>query len=611
MPATQDKVAAAVVAACDEHDNQCATHLADFAKFEKYWRGIPDTRKRKRKGKKTEGLSNTFEPEFFRDTESVVSVVMAYLFSDAPCLEITPYDLDPVNILKAFNTQALIEKQLDDMDIEVVMEPIVREIVRDGTGVGLNTWESQSVWLPSANAGPDGGPGAQEVQIGEGPTLVQSPIVGFHFYPWARDFEHSPFGAMQERVTKREVNALAKSAAAFLKKLNLGTGPDGKIDEDPTKDLGTLPKESGDTSRTMNTIRSYQGYGEIGKDDQRVEIIDWYGEHPIKTDSPLLWRIVVANRVKTVVEIPYPCRHGKNPLIVAPMIQQARSVYGLGIGHGIWQNQKEINDFIDLGNDMLTMQMYNQWLKKGGSGEEMLEMDMTPLKVHEVDDVEDFKPLRPPIEAINILQMWLGRKLDNMRYTSAATHTVQGMPTDTTATEFKGIQGEAGRRLLHVAKQIAKRFLVPLIERMMSENVQFLSGKVRLKVLDRYVMVGKEDLLERANVKVRTPTDLDFRPALLRRATSALETILQVSQAPTGRYNVDGLVAYIVKTLGIDPRMVIPDLGKPGANGTAEDLLRTLAQREQASALEPEVAPAAPESEAPPAALASAMEAVA
>jgi hypothetical protein len=198
--------------------------------------------------------------------------------------------------------------------------------------------------------------------------------------------------------------------------------------------------------------------------------------------------------------------------------------------------------------------------------------------------------------------------LEARRFASGATFAAQGIPTDTTATEFKGAERVTDRRILQIAKRNTRMGLRPFLRRMIQLNKQFDAKPRMVNVLGKPMLVSGKDLVENVTIKLRMATDVNFRNNLARRTTAALETIMKVSEfkskIPNSPYNLDPIVAMQVKLLGIDPALVVPEARKATAmlglnqlgSLNQDDLLRSAAIAEiekMAEAPAPEPAAAA------------------
>jgi len=122
----------------------------------------------------------------------------------------------------------------------------------------------------------------------------------------------------------------------------------------------------------------------------------------------------------------------------------------------------------------------------------------------------------------------------------------------------------------------------------MQLNTQFYKGSMLVRMFGKTRSVDGKELLPAAKIKMRTATDVDFRDRMSRRSVSVLEMMIKVMQATEKKYNLDPVIAYAVKLMGIDPRVVIPELQKAasmlpdmGPPGMSQDeILRTIGQQE-------------------------------
>lgn len=574
-----DAIAKEISRRADLHEKVARGHLQQFQDFEKLWLSIPEVKKGRPGKKRSDRFANTFIPETFRDVESTTTVLMSLMFDDLPWFELLPFDLTAEQIVGVFKTQAFMEQQHEDMDFEVKIENVVRTTARDGTGIIETPFVFDSHFIPQED-------GAKEVFDYTGPDVLEQPMVGWSFYPFAVNLKTCPWAFKTEKVHSSVLEKLIQGVKRMQDELNL----EGRVEDvPPPEEIGQPP--ASETQNIKENLRTMGGWQDQIDDDGMVEITDYWGEHPVKKDSPLVWRIVVVNKVKTVVEIPNPYDHGEIPFLRLIHIPRQRSFYGQGICHSTWRKQKEINDFRNLARDLMMFQLYNMWERDGGTGEESDEFNLFPLKIIDVREHGKHTPLRPPIEAIAAMFQMENADKDDMRHASGATDPVQAVQGEVgSATEFRGTQTASMRRLVRIAKRMSREGLRAFLVRQMQLNTQFYKGSMLVRMFGKTRSVDGKELLPAAKIKMRTATDVDFRDRMARRATSVLEMMIKVMQATKKNYNLDPVIAYAVKLMGVDPRVVIPELqkaasmlpdtGPPGMS--QDDILRALAQQEDA-----------------------------
>lgn len=574
-----DAIAKEISRRADFHEKVARAHLQQFQDFEKLWLSIPEVKKGRPGKKRSDRFANTFVPESFRIVESVTTVLMSLMFDDLPWFELLPFDLTAEQIVGVFKTQAFLEQQHEDMDFEVKIENVIRTTVRDGTGIIETPFVFDSHFIATG----DDENTAKEVFDYTGPDIIEQPMVGWGFYPFGRDMKTCPWVFKRERVHWSELERLIRGVQRMQSELNL----EGMAELPEKEEVGEPP--ASETQNIKENLRTMQGWQDQTDEDGMVEVTDSWGEHPVKKDSPLVWRNVVVNMVKTVVDIVNPYDHGEAPFLRNIHLPRQRAFYGQGVGHGTWRKQKEINEFRNLGRDLQMFQLYNQWQREGGTGEQTDEFNLFPMKILDVSEHGRLTPLRPPIEALATMFQMENTDRDDMRHVGGATDPIQAVQGDPgSATEFRGTQTAAMRKLVRIAKQMSRRLLRPYIVRQMQLNKQFFKGSMLVRLFGKARMVDQAELVPMAKVKMRTATDVDFRDRMARRATSVLEMMIKVMQATKKNYNLDPVIAYAVKLMGVDPRVVIPELQKAaamlpdmGPPGMSQDeILRTIGQQE-------------------------------
>ena len=532
----------------EAHQSDCAKHLRNFGRYEQMYRSEAvngtegDSRKRS---------SNTFVMETFRDVESVVSSVDSIIFGDNPFIEIEPTDVaqlkENIKRFKATNSfvdQAVIELQMNQLNFQAKMGRFERGVVLNGTGVVETPWTYTTRFV---------GKGKKWVEkpLLDFPDFIPIPITRFGFYPTkAQDIDDAEACFKLVDVTAGELNALI-DASEKMSKTQQGASPDEEVmDGKISGQVGPMESQQ---------IRFRRGY--IVNEEGLVDVIDYWGKHPLN-DSPCDWRIIVANEKVVCVEMPNPYDHGQKPFLVGKYIELDESFYGIGIGQICEKTQIEINQFRNYMRDMMKWTLYNPWNSQGGNPSRMGKFKVEPMKVYPTSEYGVLSPLRPPIEAISFGIKLEEMAKEDMRTSTAATSVAQGLPMGVTATETKSIASETARRLAGIARNLSEKVIKPWVLRAIEMNRQFLDRSIVVMVGGEPVEVKGSNMLPNPNVIVKTANDLEFRPQIQRRLTSAIQTLGQLKQiilqSSQGKQDLqikfEDWVGKLAKTFGLDPR---------------------------------------------------------
>ncbi len=529
-----DPIASAIASKIENHQLQSNRILQDLVIYDRHYRSEPRRRR-------PDVFANTFVMETFRDVESVGSALESILFADEPWFEIDAMSLDEDAQDRSMITQAVLEQQLEEMQFRTKFSRILRSLVLNGTGVVETFWNFRTKFLPD-------GKDFKEVSVIDQPDIALVPLANWRFDPFAQTIEDALWVAKEIEVNESELNSLVSAS--------------GKLSDQMIKSPDPVPPGNLSTDIGLNVARQLRfgkGFTEI--DGKRIVVVDYWGKHPLK-ETPVDWRIVTVNGNQTVVEIPNPYDHGMKPFLRGTYIDRENSFYAMGVGQILRRPQEEINDFRNLGRDMLNYGLNNMWFRKGPGSSKAKRLKIKPNAIFDVDETGQLEPIKPNLEVLTQLIRFEELTKEDMRFGSAATTTTQALPTGVTATEARIIASESGRRLNSLAISIGESLLKPMLLRMIDLNNQFLDRPMIVKVAGREekrtIEVNRGDLLLSPIVKIRIATDLDFRPAQNRRLTSTIQTLVQAKQVdPDLQIDIKPLAAKLVKNFGIDPREVI------------------------------------------------------
>ncbi|KKN33782.1 hypothetical protein LCGC14_0800410 [marine sediment metagenome] len=524
-------LAAEIARRVSQHQTESHKIIQELLTFDRHYRSEPRRRR-------AEIFANTFVMETFRDVESVVSALMAIMFADAPFFEIEARSLDPEAQEKAVLTQALLEHQLNVMQFHTKFTRIVRYLVLNGTAVVGTPWAFTTRFISDGDS-------FKEVPLIDQPDIELVALPNWRFDTFAQDVPQAEWVAVEMEASKSVLRQVISAA--------------NKLSDGEAKKPDALP--AGGNQQTdiglsvARQIRFNKGFANL--DVKRNVIVDYWGKHPLK-DTPVDWRIVTVNGNQTVVEIPNPYDHGMKPYLRGTYIDRDGSFYGLGVGGILRRPQEEMNDFRNLGRDILNYGLNNMQMREGVGNTKAKRLPIKPGRIFDVEEWGKLTPLPVPLESLNALIRMEELTKEDMRFASAATTTTQALPTGVTATEARIIASESGRRLNGQAISIGETLLKPFLHRMIELNKQFLENKVIVKVAGESREVGRDDLLLAPDIDIKIATDLDFRQAMQRRLTSTIQTLVQAKQVDeTLEINIRPLVAKLVKTFQVDPREVI------------------------------------------------------
>ena len=539
---TTDRLVGVILEQHRAWERMAWSKLTEFAEGEKRYRGDIH----RDFSKKALGFADLTDMGFHRVVESVTSAVDAVTFGDDPAVTVVASTLDREREEQAAVSQGLLDRISQDMALESKVLRMERSWAMHGTVFGEVYWNYRHRWVGRKDE--NGKAMVEKVPYIDLPDLRPLPIWRVSFDPGAESVETAEWVMIEEDMTEDQlqklINAARASGNAMWKPLKrMEAGEPGQMPETP----GSMVADQVRIDRGEDTEAARTG---------RFRVKRRYGRHPIRKDLPVDYLIVIVNDADWVIQVPNWYDHGLKPLVGAKFITLDESMYGLGLTHLLGRTHDQIIARMNYMQDLLVLGLYGSWMANGSQKTNEV-LTLAPGKVIYANQwggglthlVPNLGPLMAGWQFVNSEQ-------EHMRQTSGATTTQQAMTTGDTATEIKIVAGESGRRVLGQARQFSVGIMRPFWFMAHEMCRQLMEVPVRVAVTGRPdVMAEREGLVPDPRILIKIPTDLESRPALLRRMSSALQHMVQaVAVVPEMKAYIGPLVKRMVALMGVDVR---------------------------------------------------------
>lgn len=530
------KDAAEILGKVEGFERDHHKQLGEFARNNRLYRAIPTKQRR-------ENQSNTFYPEMTIEVEALATAVYEMVFSDASNAHFFQMvgDGSMENKVRAWTSQAVLEKQMELADVETKSLAFLRKLILQGTyPVGIP-------WRQEFRSFHDGVTNVRKT-VFDSWDFAPFDIVNFGFDDSHAELERSDWAYELMHVKPR--------GAAKMRRL--GIWKSGAVDQ---------AIKQGFTRNPYDIMqRQDAGYLDI-QGNRGLTAIDYYGTLESRGDEDIYWAVLDRGTGQFLRDPQRnPNQHGEKKWLVAKWISLPDEFYAIGTGSLNFRTQSELNDRRNFINDILYASLYNQWLVRSDSGLHMPgnKMHWKPHEIIHADGISDefIRALRPDLgalaPAINIEQS----DIERMRRVSGATSSLQAIATGVTATESQSITSEATRRVKVMVRSEISTFYRKFVGRAHQLNLQFLDRPLSAKFtgadgIEIFGEASREDLLLRPGIDIKMSTDLDFRPVKRRELIEMLGTFAQLEQNGllTRRGIIpDPIIEELAQTYNMDPR---------------------------------------------------------
>jgi hypothetical protein len=213
----------------------------------------------------------------------------------------------------------------------------------------------------------------------------------------------------------------------------------------------------------------------------------------------------------------------------------------------------------------------NMFAKQKAFGEESMEFAIRNFGILNLEN-PDLRPVGPNPNTIAALTGYEGALINQFRQGSGATDTLQALVSgeSATATEVSLSMNEAVRNISVGSEQIAPVLVGDHIKMILQNGQKYQTRPFTLVINQTPITINPSDLLVDVDVRVKTMTDQDFRPAKINKLMAAAQLILQTPVNPVTGLKLDPapVIKEILKLLDV------PQYDQTVGKVNDEDLIR-------------------------------------
>ncbi len=492
-------------------------------------------------------LTNTRTAELVRSSESISTLMFRMMTASDPNFDVVPKQIgigDDENRLQAISR--LLQWQQMHLHYRKNLKNSLSSMVTFGTTIVEERWRS----FPNA-----------QNPIVEGTEFVPRSLSQVAFNTSVHDIAQSDWYNTTDFMTSHALRSLVKANPRLWDEKQI------ELAIEQGKDKTKIPEK-------IRQRRRAAGYDEVDMDIFQVTTFHgFFDDFPEEEGKN--WVVTLVNDQFQIAGHGNPFDHGEFPFRVASYMDFELEPYGYGFGRTGFLPLNQLDAVRNMTMDTVIMALFNMWSVSTLAEIEGPTMKMVPLGIVRSTDPAGIIPLRPDLAAAKA-----GIELDALikdEYRSAvgATHNLQGIVTEATATESAIVQNEALRRVAVYTEIAAEELVRRHLYMSHRNNVQFLDRDIYLTVSgeEKPTRVNKDIINMDADFLIKIVTDKDYRPQRMQNLLQALQIVSSVRQdIPNAQAEVQTLWREIKRMFGL----------KIGGSQEKEDQLRKIVQEELA-----------------------------
>ena len=245
---------------------------------------------------------------------------------------------------------------------------------------------------------------------------------------------------------------------------------------------------------------------------------------------------------------------------------------GNGLGDQFRPLLAQLDDIRSSLLNTVTLAGANMFKKQKGLSDEDMEFSVRNFGILNLENPASMENLGPAPQTVAELAGYEASLVRQFRQGSGATDTLQALVQgdSSTATEVSLAMNEAVRNISVAAEQIAPMLVGDAVKMILQNGQKYQTTPFTLIINKAPITITPSDLLIDVDVRVKTMTDQDFRPAKINRLMSAATLILNTPpNAMQGvKYDATPVITEILKLLDV------PQFNKVAQPITEEDLMR-------------------------------------
>lgn len=524
--------------------------------------------------------SNVFVPYTFMISEVIRSRLAESLFSERPYVSVLPREDGDRDRAEKIST--LLDWQLSErMKVaNVFKDSILQNMIIFGTAIAYTGWskktrkvkQMQQVDTPilDETGNPmmdeygmertmlDRQPVDSEIVVYDDPILQSIDLFDFFVDPTAEDIQDARFCGHREYLTKGELQAIDKYKIKWK-----GLTPETDIDD-------------GRKSRLEEQGKSYDSENYTPQDKGGKYLVHHYWEDDR--------HVVIINKTVVALDEPNPFWHGMKPYDKCVYSPLANNFFGIGLPEMMADLQEELNTIRNQRIDYNSFALRRMWKKKKGAGITSKDLVWRQGGVIELDNMDDLQEILIQTLPASAFTIESGVKQD-MRDVTGCHDIIMGLAeADETATTTMTKDNNASIRFKDVVTASCMRLLVPIANKCIALDQQFLTEERAVRLLDEAAQ----------EVFYISPWELDgnydviyvgsaIEPAANKEMEKqrAIDAYTQLAASPLYQQDPEAsikLIEYLLTSLGVTdtegllpkPPMM-PPMGMPNIQGGATE----------------------------------------
>ena len=456
--------------------------------YETLWRSY--YRQFRSRGQQKKEGSNLFIPYSYMICETVRARLAESLFASRPYVNVRARENGDAE--QADRAQILIDWQLSDrMHLATtIKEDFLQNLCVFGTGIMFTTWSKKSrkirrmrsrqTNISYADGTPvlaeDGipvtvtlrEPEESERSYYDDPQCVSIDVFDFFVDPAAKNIDDARYCGHREYKSRRSLEQLIQTAGW---KIDFSTLSHSENPEDGRRlrmEENGKAKDEPDNDNGLYLVHHY-----------------WEDER----------HVVVIERQQIALDEANPFWHGRKPYDKATYAPIANSFYGIGLCEMLQGLQEELNTTRNMRIDYYAAALRRMWKMRKGCGltpRDLAWRQNGVIQVENMDDLQEINVQDLPASAFAVEE---GIKTD-MKDVSGCHDIIMGLAgSNETATTTMTKDNNASIRFKDVVEAVANDILVPVAEKCISMDGQFLTEERSVRLIGSSIstIVAPED----------------------------------------------------------------------------------------------------------------------
>ena len=382
----------------------------------------------------------------------------------------------------------------------------------------------------------------------------------------AYDIEESSFVCLNDIQARSSLNKL------------LLNDPNGEIyNFKGIHDALNQPEYSPKVNQWVIQRMAWSGYVSVNFQGG-IERSTYYGPLECMNDGEE-YAVEVVNRQFVIRMEAY---EGLRPVRIATVNTLDVEPLGNGLGDQFRPLLGQLDDVRSSLLNTVTFAGANMWAKQKGLSDEDMEFAVRNLGIINMENPSTMMSLAPNPQTMGTLAVYESSLVNQFRQGSGATDTLQALVSgdSATATEVSLSMNEAVRNISVGAEQVAPILVGDAIKQILQNGQKYQTKPFTLSINHTPITINPSDLLIDVDVRVKTMTDQDFRPAKINRLMTAVSLMINTPpNALTGlKLDPTPVITEVLKLLDV------PNFNQSVQRITDADLVRASVMKQMENA---------------------------